>query len=95
MKTKTNNSTTREFAKFGGFQFSHEMELCFIRMVKVLEELLAAKIKDFPYPAGLLLANIHQNANAVLSLAPDECLPVCGLCWTELSTLLQLNWLLI
>lgn len=68
------NPDAREFAKFGGFQFSHEMEVCFARIVKVLEEILFTKIKEFPHPTGILLANIHQNANAALSLTPDECL---------------------
>jgi len=73
MKTETNNPDTREFAKFGGFQFSYEMEVCFARMVKVLEEILCTKIKELPHPTGILLANIHQNANAALCLTPDEC----------------------
>ena len=68
------NPDAREVAKFGGFQFSHEMEVCFAHMVKVLEEILCTKIKAFPHPTGILLANIHQNANAALSLTPDECL---------------------
>lgn len=74
MKTEINNSQSREFAKFGGFQFSHQMELCFARMASVLGEILNAKAKEFPHPTGLLLANVHQNANALLSLAPNECL---------------------
>jgi hypothetical protein len=74
MKTQIKNPPDRDFAKFGGFQFSNQMELCFARMVKVLEEILNVKVKEFPHPTGLLLANIHQNALAALSLAPNECL---------------------
>ncbi len=72
MKTENNISSSREFSKFGGFQFSHEMQLCFAKMVKVLEEILAAEGKNLPHPTGLLLANMRQNARAILSVANDE-----------------------
>jgi hypothetical protein len=71
MTTELMNAQPREFAKFGGFQFLHQMEVCFSGLTAVLEKILNSKVQEFPHPTGVLLANVYQNAKAVGALAPD------------------------
>ncbi len=59
-------------AKFGGFQFTHELELCFADLTELLGRFLNAEVKKLPHPVGLILGNVHHSATGLLSLANDE-----------------------
>lgn len=59
-------------AQFGGFQFTHELELCFTDLSQLLGQFLDSEIRNLPHPVGLILGNVHHQAVALLSLAPDQ-----------------------
>jgi hypothetical protein len=71
MTTEPKDTTSRAHAKFGGSQFSYQIELCFAEFTDILDSILNSKIQDLPHPTGLILANLHQTSKAALSLAPD------------------------
>jgi hypothetical protein len=72
MTPKDDNRLVHASAKFGGFQFTHELESCFADLTGLLMQLLNSAVKDLPHPVGLILGNVHHNSTAVLSLAPDR-----------------------
>lgn len=61
----------RESAKFGGSQFTQELESQFAASAALLESFLDAEIGVLPHPVGMLTASVHQSAKALLALAPD------------------------
>ncbi len=67
-------SVSHESAKFGGFQFTHELEGCFERLTNLLDRFLSSEAKHFPHPVGLVAENVRQNALAILALTPEACL---------------------
>jgi hypothetical protein len=72
MPTRDDNRTSHAAAKFGGFQFTHELELCFGDLSALLMQVLNSEVQNLPHPVGLVLGNVLHNAKAVLSLAPDQ-----------------------
>lgn len=72
MEPKDSNPGALASARFGGFQFTHELELCFADLTDLLFQLLNSEVSKLPHPAGLILGNVHHNAKALLSLAPDQ-----------------------
>lgn len=74
MNVQDKTSNRSEAAKFGGFQFTYELELCLESATDILGELLNLKVQELPHPVGLILGNVHHNARAVLALAPDALL---------------------
>jgi hypothetical protein len=59
-------------AKFGGFQFTHELELCFADLTELLGQLLNSEVKNLPHPVGLILGNVHHCATGLLSLGNEQ-----------------------
>jgi len=68
------NDSARDHSstRFGGFQFTNELESCFADLTELLEQLLNSEVKNLPHPVGLILGNVHHYANGLLSLAHDQ-----------------------
>jgi hypothetical protein len=68
MTTRDDNPAGHPAARFGGFQFTQELELSFAGLSDLLGEVLNSEVMNLPHPVGLVLGNVHHNARAVLSL---------------------------
>lgn len=67
-------SERHESSKFGGRQFTHQLEACSQGLTDILRQILNAEVKNLPDPVGVILGNIHHNATAILTLTPDALL---------------------
>lgn len=67
-----NDSKKNESVRFGGFAFTHAMEMCFVEQLECLEHFLNAHVQALPHPAGLVLANAHRSGKAICDLLPHE-----------------------
>src|SRR5262245_46766920 len=79
MNADTKGPIPHESATFGGLQFTYELESCFVSQSAILVEMLDSQVKRLPHPVGLILGNVHRNAMAIRSLAPDKLVNECYL----------------